>query len=26
LGMEIDLHNVEFEGYRMDFGGKTDGK
>ncbi len=26
LGMEIDLHSVEFEGYRMDFGGKTDGK
>jgi len=25
LGMEIDLHKIEFEGYRMDFGGKTDG-
>lgn len=25
LGMEIDLHKVEFEGYRMDFGGKNDG-
>ena len=21
LGMEIDLHHVEFKGYRMDFGG-----
>ncbi len=26
LGMEIDLHRVEFEGYRMDFGGKPDGQ
>ena len=26
LGMEIDLHKVEFEGYRMDFGGTTDGQ
>lgn len=26
LGMEIDLHRVEFEGYRMDFGGKIDGQ
>lgn len=26
LGMEIDLHNVEFEGYRINFGGKTDGQ
>jgi vacuolar-type H+-ATPase subunit H len=25
LGMEIDLHRVEFEGYHMDFGGKTNG-
>lgn len=25
LGMEIDLHIVEFAGYRMDFGGKRDG-
>jgi hypothetical protein len=25
LGMEIDLHRVEFEGYRMDFGGKKNG-
>lgn len=25
LGMEIDLHHVEFEGYQMNFGGKTDG-
>ncbi len=24
LGMEIDLHKVEFEGYRIDFGGMTD--
>lgn len=24
LGMEIDLHNVEFRGYHMNFGGKTD--
>lgn len=24
LGMEIDLHNVEFKGYHMNFGGKTD--
>lgn len=23
LSMEIDLHKVEFEGYRMDFGGKN---
>ena len=23
LGMEIDLHRVEFEGYRIDFGGTT---
>lgn len=26
LGMEIDLHKVEFEGYKMDFGGKNDGQ
>jgi len=27
LGMEIDLHQVDFEGYRMTFkGGKHDGK
>lgn len=26
LSMEIDLHTVEFEGYRMDLGGKNDGK
>ena len=26
LGMEIDLHRVEFEGYRMDLKGNTDGK
>lgn len=26
LGMEIDLHRVEFRGYRMDFGGKNDGQ
>lgn len=26
LGMEIELHRVEFEGYRMDFGGITDGQ
>lgn len=27
LGMEIDLHRVDFEGYRMKFtGGKGDGK
>lgn len=25
LGMEIDLHRVEFEGYKMNFGGKNDG-
>ena len=25
LGMEIDLHRVEFEGYRMDCGGMSDG-
>jgi hypothetical protein len=25
LNMEIDLHRVEFEGYRIDFGGITDG-
>lgn len=25
LGMEIDLHRVEFEGYHMDFGGMNDG-
>lgn len=24
LGMEIDLHRVEFKGYRIDFGGTTD--
>jgi len=24
LGMEMDLHLIEFEGYRMDFGGKID--
>lgn len=24
LGMEIDLHHVEFQGYRMNLGGKTD--
>lgn len=23
LGMEIDLHRVEFEGYRIDFGGTS---
>ena len=26
LGMEIDLHRLEFEGYKMDFGGTTDGQ
>lgn len=26
LGMEIDLHRVEFEGYWMNFGGVTSGK
>ncbi len=26
LGKEIDLHRVEFEGYRMDFGGNKDAK
>ncbi len=26
LGMEIDLHRVEFEGYRIAFGGTTDGQ
>lgn len=26
LGMELDLHNIEFEGYQMTFGGKSDGK
>lgn len=26
LGMEIDLHRVEFEGYRINFGGLTDGQ
>lgn len=26
LGMEIDLHKIEFEGYRMEFGGITDGQ
>lgn len=25
LGMEIDLHRVQFEGYRIDFGGKPNG-
>lgn len=25
LGMEIDLHRVEFDGYRMDFGGTKNG-
>lgn len=25
LGMEIDLHKIEFRGYRMDFGRKYDG-
>lgn len=25
LGMEIDLHKVEFEGYQMDFGEMTNG-
>ncbi len=25
LGMEIDLHKIEFEGYRIQFGGKIDG-
>lgn len=25
LGMEIDLHRVEFEGYQMNFGGVTNG-
>ena len=24
LGMEIDLHHVEFQGYHMSFGGKID--
>jgi hypothetical protein len=26
LGMEIDLHKIEFEGYRMDFGRKDNGQ
>ncbi|KKN70892.1 hypothetical protein LCGC14_0426830 [marine sediment metagenome] len=26
LGMEIDLHHVEFEGYRIDFGGTNGGQ
>ena len=26
LGMEIDLHHVEFQGYHMQFGGKSDGQ
>ncbi len=26
LGMEIDLHHVEFEGYNVNFGGMNDGK
>jgi len=26
LGMEIDLHRVEFEGYRMNFGGMNNGQ
>jgi hypothetical protein len=26
LGMEIDLHHVEFKGYHMDFGGVSDGQ
>ena len=26
LSMELDLHHVEFEGYRMSFGGTTDGQ
>lgn len=26
LGMEIDLHHVEFQGYHMQFGGKPDGQ
>ena len=26
LGMEIDLHRVEFEGYRMNLKGNTDGQ
>lgn len=26
LGMEIDLHHIEFEGYRIDFGGKNNGR
>jgi hypothetical protein len=26
LGMEIDLHKVEFEGYTMKFGGLSDGE
>jgi len=25
LGMEIDLHHIEFQGYHMHFGGKPDG-
>ena len=25
LGMEIDLHHIEFEGYHMDFGGTRNG-
>ena len=26
LGMEIDLHSVEFEGYKISFGGTNDGR
>lgn len=26
LGMEIDLHHVEFQGYHMQFGEKSDGQ
>lgn len=26
LGMEMDLHRIEFEGYKMDFGGKPNGQ
>ena len=26
LSMEIDLHRIQFEGYRLDFGGKTNGQ
>lgn len=26
LSMELDLHNIEFEGYKIKFGGRPDGK